>query len=634
MRRPSSSSNRWFWPVVVLAGAGLIVLAFRSLDKKSPQPHSAGIRANASPPPLTPIRPTPFVNVDSSSKYVGSSICAECHRDQHQSYLQTAHSRALEEIDLTAEPPDAQFVHAKSGRTFRSQRQGRGLVHRESLVDRSGQELLAAEYPVRYAIGSGHHSRSYLCEVDGFLVESPLTWYAGKPGWALSPGYDRAEHDSFERVADQGCLLCHAGNVSLVDGNRDRLKIHEGTIGCESCHGSGSLHVERRLGTPTQSTGEDFTIVHPARLGRAQSEAICARCHLRGAATVLLRGRKLDDFRPGQLLEDFRIDYVPAAGSDVMSVVGHVEQMRASTCYQKADSLTCTTCHDPHAPPAASERVAYYRNRCNDCHHERCGLPREERLAKDQQDNCVTCHMPQRPTDLPHFAFTHHRIGLHKSELQTNQLSAAAEAGQTPQLAPLGDISHLSQFERDRSLGLAYLEFAERQKSVAARDYCLRQAQRLLSGVADAAADDVDVLAGLALLAWQRDDLVRAKALAVQAAALEARESRAHANALLILADVQIHQRDRPAASATLRALTQLRRNSEDWLLLGRNRGAMGDLAGAAEAFRRAAAIHPFRPEIHEMLGGTYLRLGDSEAAAKHESQARALAEAVAPDSP
>jgi hypothetical protein len=634
MRRSPPPSSPWFWLVAAVIGAVLVVVAFRSLPDGSPRPATQERPAKASSPPLTPIRPTPLRNVNSSARFVGSAACAECHRNQHQTYLQTAHSRALGEVDLAAEPPDASFVHAKSGRTYRSIRRDEMLRHRESLVDRSGQEILAAEFPVRYAIGSGHHSRSYLCEVDGYLVESPLTWYAARPGWGMSPGYDNRGHPSFERIADQGCLYCHAGTVSLVEGNRDRIQLHEATIGCESCHGAGSLHVDSRRQTASQAPGEDLTIVHPARLGRAESEAICARCHLRGAATVILRGRKLDDFRPGQRLEDFRIDYVPAESSDVMNVVGHVEQMRASTCYQRSDTLTCTTCHDPHAPPAASERVAYYRNRCNECHHERCGLPRDERLAKDQRDNCVACHMPQRPTDVPHFAFTHHRIGLHTADLQADQRSATANAGQTTQLTPLSDVSHLSRFERERGLGLAYLEFAERQNSPAARDYCLRHAERILKGVEEAAGDDVDVLAGLAVIAWQRDDLPRAKSLAEQAASLNARQSRAHANALLILADVQIHQGDRSAASQTLQALTRLRRSSDDWLLLGRNRGALGDLAGAAEAFRRAAAIHPFRPEIHEMLAGTYIRMGDPAAAARHQSLATALADLLNPDKP
>ena len=32
-----------------------------------------------------------------------------------------------------------------------------------------------------------------------------------------------------------------------------------------------------------------------------------------------------------------------------------------------------------------------------------------ESLAND----CVQCHMPHSPTDIPHLAFTHHRIGIY-----------------------------------------------------------------------------------------------------------------------------------------------------------------------------------------------------------------------------
>ena len=52
------------------------------------------------------------------------------------------------------------------------------------------------------SIGSGHHSRSYIVEDDGFLVESPVTWYSSIEKWAMSPGYDRRFHMGFERMVD------------------------------------------------------------------------------------------------------------------------------------------------------------------------------------------------------------------------------------------------------------------------------------------------------------------------------------------------------------------------------------------------------------------------------------------------
>ncbi len=64
-----------------------------------------------------------------------------------------------------------------SGRAYRVYREGGQLHHEELLRSLEGQEIARVDLPVRYLIGSGHFSRSYFVEVDGFLKESPITWY-------------------------------------------------------------------------------------------------------------------------------------------------------------------------------------------------------------------------------------------------------------------------------------------------------------------------------------------------------------------------------------------------------------------------------------------------------------------------
>ena len=86
------------------------------------------------------------------------------------------------------------------------------------------------------------------------------------------------------------------------------------------------------------------------------------------------------DFRPGLPLNKHRIDYRLNTGSGEMKVVGHVEQMRLSKCYQQTSTLTCTTCHDPHDPLSADEQVSYYRQKCLTCHMpDACGLTEQDR---------------------------------------------------------------------------------------------------------------------------------------------------------------------------------------------------------------------------------------------------------------
>ena len=111
------------------------------------------------------------------------------------------------------------------------------------------------------------------------------------------------------------------------------------------------------------------------------------------------------------------------------------------------------------------EKAAFYRQRCLDCHGAgkprtkrprvkapECSVPSEERAAKASGNNCLTCHMPRSDTDIPHLRFAHHRIGKHAT--------TAAAPERTPNLVPIGDVSHLAEIDQKRNLGLAYLEAA------------------------------------------------------------------------------------------------------------------------------------------------------------------------------
>jgi Flp pilus assembly protein TadD len=89
-----------------------------------------------------------------------------------------------------------------------------------------------------------------------------------------------------------------------------------------------------------------------------------------------------------------------------------VEQLHVSRCFSASDGrMGCTTCHDPHAYPRASERVAFYRERCQQCHKDQsCALLLEVRKKTSKDDNCVQCHMPGGPSDIAHHSITNHRI--------------------------------------------------------------------------------------------------------------------------------------------------------------------------------------------------------------------------------
>ena len=600
------SRSRWWWIVLLpLAGAAGWLI---SRDATDEQDSAASSRSASHVPDVPPPVASPYVNTAADVAYVGSESCAACHQEQHASYLQTAHSRALSDVDPALEPPDAEYVHTASRRRYRVYRQDGELRHRESLASSadvaaragSNDDAVLNDYPLRFLVGSGRHSRTYLAEIDGFLIESPVTWYASQQRWAMSPGYDRPQHAGFQRTADTGCLICHAGRVEPLAGSVHRVQLHELAIGCESCHGPGSLHVERHS-TGDPPPGEDLSIVHPARLSRERQEDTCAMCHLRGDATVLVRGRRTTDFRPGLRLADFRVDYVPSFAGQEMKVVGHVEQMRLSRCYTQTDTLTCTTCHDPHAPPAAERRIEHYRQACLTCHTaESCELPVETRRESQPADACAACHMPQVPTDIPHIAFTHHRIGRHAAP--ASQAAPGPNPDEAGELVPLADTSHLPELERERLLGLAYLEFGDKAVSSPAHRTYRDRARELLEGVHRAGVRDPEVTAALARLLWEQGRLRQAREMAESALNRGPESGTARINALFVLGEASLQLGDITRARGAFERLIEHRRHAEDWLLLGLIERRLGNLESSRQRFERAAAIDPGRADIQRLL--------------------------------
>ncbi len=571
----------------------------------------------------------------SQAAFVGSQTCRQCHGDQHQSYLLTAHSRALTKVNPTLEPADGQFSHEASGRTYSVFRRNDQLWHSEASLTNAAPAIEPSaaepgpvpyhtEFPLRFLVGSGRHSRSYLVERDGFLMESPVTWYTSTGKWAMSPGYDRADHQGFERPIDMGCLICHAGQIEPVDQSFSRLQIIEESIGCERCHGPGSEHSAKHrkpevsVPTVTLSGAPDPTIVNPSRLSRDRQESLCAQCHLRGEATVFHKGMTASDFRPGQLLSETRIDYLLSNGSGSMKVVGHMDQMHASACWQKSDSLTCATCHDSHASTLPSLAAGDYRQSCLQCHKEQaCSAPVEKRQSTSVPDNCVVCHMPQVPTDIPHIAFTHHRIGRHNAtEPQKNSEPESTTAN--AQLVPFSDVTTLSEKERLRSMALACVEFAYRAETKKLSQHFREEAKQRLITLVREAPQDGDLSSALARMAWEESDLQSAKSLAERACRDTTMSVSSRMNALFVAGDCLVQERQFDAAISYLSELTRKRHHSEDWLLLGLAQFQSGKQNEGLASAERALTIQPFRPELHETLAKMYAAAGNQEKSRRH----------------
>lgn len=604
----------------VLLAAGALATWWSTRREDAPAPASF---------PLPPLSPSPFLNTKSGVAFVGSDACRSCHPSEHYSYGRTGMGRSMAEADPNREPPDAEFDHALSKRRYQVRRKDGRLWHRELLLTTGpADEVVLSEFPLKYVVGSGRHSLTYLVEADGFLVESPVTWYASKQAWGMSPGYDRPNHSSFERATGESCLICHAGQAEAQHGSLHKMHIHEAAIGCERCHGPGALHVERRRAPRAEAEDGpiDTTIVNPAHLSRELGEAICQQCHLRTSATVVARGRKPGDFRPGLPLQDFRHDYRLDVADAAMTVVGHVEQMHLSRCYQASGTLTCTTCHDPHHEPRPKARERHYRSLCLSCHQpERCKVDPVRRHKESPQNHCVQCHMPRSPTEIPHLAFTHHRIGIHDQPpvaatpaMPTNPDEDHSGFGV---LKPFLDLSRLKGIDEKRSLGLGYLEAANRHQNEQVAMRYRELSLALLTEARDAGLRDGPLDAALARLRFDMELDDGVLELAQSALTLGGLDGQDHCNALFLVADQLTRRGRRAEAIPFLEKLGGLRRHSTQWLLRADCERASGSPA-AIDALETAVRINPRLWKVHQSLAVYYREMGDGKRADWHERRA------------
>jgi hypothetical protein len=356
------------------------------------------------------------------AEYVGAEVCATCHRPIYDSFKKTDMGRSMSIIG--GELPSVPAGHTITVRNepldryYDVQSTPAGVYQSEYQKSPDGSEIFRNTQKLAYAIGSGRNGTSYLVMRDGYLYEAPLSFYTKTSSWELSPGFDVADL-AFNRPALPGCLTCHSGLALPTGrglGSYANPPFKELAIGCENCHGPGSLHVAQHKGQMT-ARANTRSIINPGRLDPWLADNICMSCHQGRALRVLQPGKSYADFRPGTPLDHvmaiFAAPLDPKRGSAPLSpLLEHFSLMSLSKCYTATKGrMSCLTCHDPHVQPTTNA-VEYYRQKCLTCHSEQsCRLPLHDRQLKAPADDCQGCHMPKQPvTGIAHSVLTSHRI--------------------------------------------------------------------------------------------------------------------------------------------------------------------------------------------------------------------------------
>jgi predicted CXXCH cytochrome family protein len=249
-------------------------------------------------------------------------------------------------------------------------------------------------------------------------------WYDHGLGALRRPAADGA--------FDNRCLGCHATGFALrgsasagwsaravgdpngefdLDGDGRREEVN---VGCESCHGPGSEHVE--------GATRGARIVSPSRLTPEREMTLCGACHSRpvgvgGGATEAPLDASGRMPRPGMRRADYlrlhttRVDATTADGlfASGDSRANHQQAtdfLRTTMFRNGAELMTCSSCHDAHGNDLVRHDLrqsADDNSLCTACHstapfterrpHVNAATGFAHDSAPAAQMVCTTCHM-------------------------------------------------------------------------------------------------------------------------------------------------------------------------------------------------------------------------------------------------
>ena len=314
---------------------------------------------------------------------------------------------------------------------------------------------------------------AFLFDIDGFLYQTPINYYATTNAWDISPGY--AQLRTMELNHPGGCdlsLRSASGVQPAKEGTLNQfgaVPFLQNGVSCERCHGPGGNHVNGAA-----------SMVNPGKLTSERRDSVCMQCHLEGETRITRADRSQSDYRPGEVLSDFVAIFVREDDAQQRrGAVSHVESLMLSRCKRESgEAMSCMSCHDPHVQPNAAERSGYYRNRCITCHVSMI----ERHYAR--QPDCTSCHMPRLTSaDISHTMVTDHRIPR----------TPLPDRPQTVDITKLVQVGNAQPEGRD--LGLAYGQVALRGNAFAARE-----ALRLLEQAQQEDPNDPEVLTRLGFL--------------------------------------------------------------------------------------------------------------------------------------
>jgi predicted CXXCH cytochrome family protein len=189
-----------------------------------------------------------------------------------------------------------------------------------------------------------------------------------------------------------------------VNYNVQTKAVTEWNVGCEKCHGPGSVHAAKPART---------NIVNPARLDSVSANDTCIQCHSQGRPLKNpIEGRYYDwavgfdmgkDLKDYWQLEDHKLG--ETTFTHFADGTAHKNRMQGNDFVQSVmytRGVTCFSCHDVHGTANNADLLKPASVMCLQCHGPNSvNGPRAATIeahthhkSGSSGNECVACHMP------------------------------------------------------------------------------------------------------------------------------------------------------------------------------------------------------------------------------------------------